>query len=259
MALTASEGDGLEVFPSGATAVVVSDGVLDWPGSRAATDELLSALRSGRYTPAAWARFLARTTRRSVRQALRHPRALLESTALHAGLAALADPRHRTWVAGSWLLTISHLGMLEHRDSLGAANALTLIRANLPALEHRLGNTVPVLALATDWLDGRISRATGTETPFGRQADFLADTALWTWFALLHEPNCWLRAATFAAWGASVVAVAVASFAGGAMKDMPRSRWIRPAAALQVIIGLRFVIRRLTHTGRRLEPGCLQA
>ena len=229
------------------------DGVLDEPDSRAATDELLSTLRAESYTPAAWSRFLARATRRSVRQAIEHRRALLESTVLHVGLAALADPRHRTWVAASWILTASHLGMLEKQETLGVANTLTLIRANLPALESRLGNAVPILALATDWLDGQISRATGTETRFGRQADFLADTALWTWFTLRHESNLWLRAATFAAWGASVVAVTATSFTHGAMKDMPRSRWIRPAAALQIIIGLRIVLRQISHTKSKLQ------
>jgi phosphatidylglycerophosphate synthase len=228
----------------------VPDGVLDEPDSRAATDELMRALRADGYTPAAWSRFLARATRRSVRQALNHRRALLESTALHAGLAVLADPRRRTWVVTSWLFTVSHLGMLERRDPLGIANTLTLFRANLPALENRLGRSVPFLALATDWLDGRVSRATGTETRFGRQADFLADTALWTWFTLRHEPIGWLRAATFAAWGSTVVAVTIASFAGGTMRDIPRSRWIRPAAALQVIFATRIVVNQISSAER---------
>ncbi|MCZ2404711.1 CDP-alcohol phosphatidyltransferase family protein [Paenarthrobacter sp. Z7-10] len=118
---------------------------------------------------------------------------------------------------------------------------------------------MPILALTTDWLDRRISRATGTETLFGRQADFLADTALWTWFTLRHEPNWWLRTATFTAWGASVVAVTTASFASGAMKDMPRSRWIRPAATLQVITGLRIVLRQISHTRRKLHREALPA
>lgn len=82
-----------------------------------------------------------------MRQALHHRRALLESTALHAGLAALADPRRREWVVASWLLTVSHLGMLENRGTLGVANTLTLLGANLPALENRLGTAVPVLVL----------------------------------------------------------------------------------------------------------------
>ena len=224
------------------------DGVLDEPDSRAATDELMRALRATGYSPSAWSQFLVRATRRSVRQAVRHRRALIESTVLHAGIGILADPRYRVWVAVSWLFTVSHLGMLESRSGLGVANALTLLRANLPALENRFGNTVPVLALATDWLDGRVSRATGTETSFGRQADFLADTAVWTWFTLRHEHNGWLRAATFAAWGSTVVAVTVASFASGAMRDIPRSRWIRPAAAVQVIIAARIAFTRRTHS-----------
>ena len=255
--MTASGRDGEAAFPDGPAAVSVGDGVLDEPDSRAASNDLLSTLRATRYTPAAWSRFLARATRRSVRQALHHRRALLEATVLHAGLASLADPRHRTWVAGSWLLTISHLGMLENRGTLGAANTLTLIRANLPALENRLGRMVPLLALATDWLDGRISRATGTETRFGRQADFLADTAVWTWFTLRYEPNAWLRTGTFAAWGASVAAVTAASFAGGAMKDIPRSRWIRPAATLQIIIGVRIVHRQISDTRHKLHGEAL--
>ncbi|MBG0739376.1 CDP-alcohol phosphatidyltransferase family protein [Paeniglutamicibacter antarcticus] len=149
--------------------------------------------------------------------------------------------------------------MLEDRGTLGVANSLTLIRANLPALENRLGNAVPIVALATDWLDGRFSRATGTETRFGRQADFLADTALWTWFTLRHESNWWLRTATFAAWGASAAAVTTASFAGGAMKDMPRFRWVRPAATLQVITGLRILLKQISQARRKLPGGPLPA
>lgn len=204
----------------------------------------MRALRANGYTPAAWSQFLVRATKRSVRQAAVHRRALIESTVLHAGVGMLADPRYRVWVAVSWLFAVTHLGMLERQSGLGVANTLTLLRANLPALENRLGNAVPVLALATDWLDGRVSRATDTQTRFGRQADFLADTAVWTWFTLRHEHNGWLRAATFAAWGSTVVAVTVASFAGGAMRDIPRSRWIRPDAALQVIIAARIVLTR---------------
>jgi len=177
-----------------------ADGVLDESDSRAATDELMRALRANGYTPAAWSQFLVRAIRRSVRQAVVHRRALIESSVLHAGLGVVADPRYRAWVAVSWLFTVSHLGMLERRDTLRAASGL------------------------------------------------LADTAVWTWFTLRHEHNRWLRAATFAAWGSTVVAVTVASFAGGAMRDIPRSRWIRPAAALQVIIAARIVFTRRTRS-----------
>lgn len=98
----------------------VSDDVLDEPDSRAATDELMHALRAAGYTPVAWSRFLVRATRRSGRQALNHRRALLEVTVLHVGLGVLADPRRHTWVVVSWLLAAGHLGMLEGRDTLGS-------------------------------------------------------------------------------------------------------------------------------------------
>jgi hypothetical protein len=166
-----------------------------------------------------------------VRQGLHHRRALLESTALHAGLAACADPWRRSWVVASWLLMVSHLGAIENRRTLGVAKTLTLLSANFPALENRLANTAPVLTPVTDWLDGRISRATGTETRFGRQADFLADTALGTWFTIRHEHNRSPRAATLAVWGFTVVAITTVSFAGGGMRDLPRSGWIRPAGS----------------------------
>lgn len=124
-----------------------------------------------------------------MRQGLHHRRALLESTALNAWLAACADPWRRSWVVASWLLTVSHLGALENRRTLGVAKTLTLPSVNLPLLENRLGIPVPVLALVTDRLNGRISRATETGTRFGRHADFLVDTTQWTWFTIRHEHN----------------------------------------------------------------------
>ncbi len=226
-------------------------GGLSWnPDSRAATNELLQGLRTERWRFGAWLHFLDRATKRSLRQALKHKRAFAETTALHATLGALADPRRRRWVVASWILAVTHLGMLEEHTSIGLPNTLTLIRASLPALQKRLGVAVPVLALVTDFLDGKISRATGTVTRFGKQADFLADAAVWTWFTIGHEHSRWLRAATFAAWLVPVAAVAVSTFAGGVMKDVPRSRWIRPAAAVEVLIGLRIMYRLIRRTGR---------
>lgn len=86
------------------------------------------------------------------------------------------------WVATSWALTALHLGMLEDRSHLGSANALTLVRANLAVTGTPLGRWLPVSALTTDFVDGQLARHTRTETPFGRYADALADTAFWTWF-----------------------------------------------------------------------------
>ena len=69
--------------------------------SRAASDELLAGLRAGQWRPAAWARFVVSSARRSVQQAVQHPRALTEVTVLHAALALAAGGHGRRWVAAS--------------------------------------------------------------------------------------------------------------------------------------------------------------
>ncbi|MBC7725168.1 MAG: CDP-alcohol phosphatidyltransferase family protein [Burkholderiaceae bacterium] len=135
--------------------------------------------------------------------------------------------------------------MLGDRRSIGIPNALTLIRGNLPAVEHRLGRALPVLSLATDFADGKIARATGAVTPFGTQADFLADTAFWTWFIVRHEPSRVVRVLTLASWAVPVLAIAAASITKGRMLDVPRSAWFRPAAAMEVFIGARAVVRNI--------------
>lgn len=117
-------------------------------------------------------------------------------------------------------------------------------RGALPAAGHRLGTPATVaLALATDFADGKIARGTGAVTRFGAQGDFLADTALWTWFVVRHGRGTVWRIATFAAWAAPVIGVAAASVARGGMVDLPRSRWFRPAAAVEVLIGGRVLWR----------------
>jgi phosphatidylglycerophosphate synthase len=216
------------------------------PGSsRAATDELLAGLQAGRWRPAAWARFLLASGRRSARQAARHPRALAEVTVLHAALALAAGGQGRRWVAASWAMTATHLGMLEDRSSLGAAGLVTLLRANLPALGPRaarhpaLLRWLPALALASDLADGRIARRTGTVTAFGAQADSLADAAFWTWFTLHHELSRPVRFLALGAWAAPVVVVTCASLAQGRMTDPPRPELLRPAAAMQAIVAVR--------------------
>lgn len=93
-------------------------------------------LRQGHWTPYAVARSLWRAAERSLRQAARRPRALIQLTVLHGLLLALTGDRRPggRWVATSWTLGVLHLGLLEHREQLAPADALTLIRANLPAL-----------------------------------------------------------------------------------------------------------------------------
>ncbi len=227
--------------------------ILDGDDSRAATDELLGGLRRGGFGGRALGAFIADATLRSIREARKRPVALAEVTAVHVGMAALAHPHGRAWVFTSWLMTVTHLGMLEGRKSMGLPNLLTVARANLPAAEARLGSApIVALALATDFVDGKLARRTGTVTRFGIQGDYLADAALWTWFTLKHERSRGWQLATFAAWAIPVAGLTVASFAKGGMVDLPRSRWLRPAAAVEVLIGARALARLIA--ARRPEP-----
>ncbi len=221
---------------------------LDGVDSRAATDELLGGLRRGGFAGRALGAFIADATLRSIREARKRPIALAEATAVHAGMAALAHPYGRIWVATSWLMTVTHLGMLERRTTMGIPNLLTIVRATLPAAEARLGPVTTVaLALATDLVDGKLARRTGTVTRFGTQGDYLADAALWTWFTVTHERSRGWQLATLAAWAIPVAGLTIASVAKGGMVDLPRSRWLRPAAAVEVLIGARVLARLLAR------------
>jgi hypothetical protein len=176
---------------------------------------------------------------RSAVQAARHPRALAQASGLHGVLYARAEPRGRRWVAASWALTVMHLGMLEDRDRLTAADALTLCRANLPALAIGRCRWAGVAALASDIADGPLARRTGTASPFGAYADTFADAAFWSTSVLRHEADRRWRAAALAAWAAPVAAVTLLSVARGRMIDSPRPVLLRPAAALQAVVALR--------------------
>lgn len=213
----------------------------DEPNSRAATDALLAGLREGRWRPRAWVSFLSRATKRSVRQARLRPRALGEITLLHAALAALGARKARVWTVTSWTLCATHLGMLERQRSIGCANVITIIRANLPVLTS--AGWSPVFALTSDLADGRIARATGTESAYGAAADSLADAAYWAWFALRHESSGRMRAAALLAWVLPVAAVTTTSVGSGRMIDAPRPALLRPAAALQAVLTVRAVLR----------------
>ncbi|WP_084144666.1 CDP-alcohol phosphatidyltransferase family protein [Amycolatopsis jejuensis] len=189
----------------------------------------------------AWARFVTQATRRSIRQAQRRPRALGEITALHLVFAVVSHRKCPLWTITSWALAAAHLGMLEHRRSIGIADAITLTRANLPALTT--GWATPVAALASDLADGRIARRLGTQTLFGAAADSLADAAFWAWFALRHEPSRAMRAAALAAWMAPVITVTAISVRRGRMIDAPRPVVARPAATMQAVLTVRAVLR----------------
>jgi CDP-alcohol phosphatidyltransferase-like enzyme len=209
-------------------------------GSRERTGELLGGLRDGRWRPSAWCRFAGRATVMSWQAAAARPRAAAEVTVLHAAMAGLA--RHGgggspAWAVASWLGSVTHLGLLGQRGSLGAANVITLARANLPALGS--GRWTGPAALAADVLDGWLARRRGEVTVFGSYADTIADAAFWTWFAARHEPSRRLRAVAYAAWGAPPAAAAALSLARGAMTGPPRHELLCPAAPLAVLLVIR--------------------
>ncbi|ASU86198.1 hypothetical protein CDO52_13500 [Nocardiopsis gilva YIM 90087] len=211
--------------------------------SRRRTDALLTGLREGGWRPRAWAAFAARATAWSAREAARRPQAAAEATALHAAfLCAARDGRGRARAAASWLLAITHLGMLEGRTRLSVADTLTLLRANLPALSD--GAWTGPAALATDFLDGRLARRTGTASPFGAYADALADASFWIPYALRHEPDPRWRGALIGAWVLPLAGATAAAFARGRMVDVPRIRGLHPATAVEAAI-----------VARRLRPG----
>ncbi|MFF4500434.1 CDP-alcohol phosphatidyltransferase family protein [Streptomyces sp. NPDC001401] len=217
----------------------------DLTDSRAATDALLGVLREGRWRPCAVGRFLGMAAHQSVRQAACRPRALAQVTVVHGVLLAVARGRAgRRWVTATWGLAVLHLGLLEHRDRLSPADVLTLLRANLPATAAGSCRWSGVLALASDLADGRLARRQGTGTPFGDYADSLADAAFWTWLVLRHEPSRTARAAALTAWAVPVTAVTAVALRRGAMPERPRPAFLRPAAAMQVVVAVRHLVRR---------------
>lgn len=214
-------------------------------GSRQRSQELLAGLAEGRWRPAAWGRFTGRGAVMSYEAAVQRPRAVAEVTALHAALLLLARGRGRAggaWIGLSWLLAVTHLGLLGQRRSLGPANAVTLARGCLPALA--VGRWTGPAVLAADVLDGQLARRRGEATVFGSYADTISDAAFWTWYAARHEPSRPLRAAAAAAWAAPAAVVAALSIARGQMTDVPRPALIRPAAPLAVWLVIRACSRR---------------
>lgn len=212
--------------------------------SRAASNALLGGLRAGRWRARAWARFTARAAHRSAHQVRTYPRAVMEVTALHAVFGWLAGPPGRRWVAVSWALAITNLGLLDAQASVGVAGALTLARANLPALAPRAGadprpRWLAALAIASDLAEGRLARRGDAASAFGCYADSLADAAFWIWFAARHEPSRWVQAASGLVWAAPIVAMTTASIARGRISDPPRPPSLRPAPVMQVVLAAR--------------------
>jgi phosphatidylglycerophosphate synthase len=159
--------------------------VNDW------TADALERLRAGRFTPRAWIVFLASSLRRA--RELRpvysraHRTVLVIASAgsaacvaiALAGLARLAAASAAWWLVACLMLDW-HLGLLDGRDRLGAANTLTLLRAGVVPAIVLLGGTPASLTLfmaagAADVLDGRLARRLGQSTRLGVWLDGSAD------------------------------------------------------------------------------------
>jgi hypothetical protein len=206
--------------------------------SRAFTDAALAELRADGWTPAAWARFTTNVAVRSAEQIVAHRRAAAEITALHGLFLVSAGGRGRRWITTSWLMAITHLGLLGRQRSIGWPNVISLSRANLVVTGAPLGPWLGVVAAVSDKLDGTLARRSGP-TMFGFYADSLADAAFWTWLGARRDSSRLVLVASVAAWAAPVAAVAVASIAKGEMVESTRPALLRPAAAMQVVLALR--------------------
>ncbi len=218
------------------------------PASRAFTDAALTGLRADGWTARGWARFAGRIVVRSGEQIVVHPRAAVEVTALHGVFLVGAFGRCRWWITTSWLMAITHLGLLGRRRSIGWPNVISIARANLAVTGAPLGRWLGVLAAVSDKLDGTLARRQGP-TMFGFYADSLADAAFWTWLGVRRDPSRLVLAASVTAWAAPVAAVAAASIAKGEMVEAPRPAVLRPAAAMQAVLALRAL--RGTRSGPR--------
>ncbi len=198
-------------------------------------DDILAELAARHYGPTAWVRFMGRSLARSADAVRERPIAAAELTAIHLVAAAAGSWR---WALTSWSLCITHLGLLGDSPTLGWPNRLTVLRALLPSLAPA-SRWTSLVALATDFADGRLARA-GRESAFGAFADPIADGIFWSWYALRWEQNRWLRWVPMAIFGGSAAGIAVAYFARGRTIDYPRPLAFRYlSAVMQITLAVR--------------------
>jgi CDP-alcohol phosphatidyltransferase-like enzyme len=203
--------------------------------SRLFVDDILAELAARRYVPSAWGRFIGRSLARSADAVRTRPIAAAELTAIHLVAAAAGS---RRWALTSWFLCVTHLGLLGKGSTLGWPNRLTVLRALLPALAPN-SRAVSVVALATDFADGRLARA-GGGSAFGAFADPIADGVFWSWYALRWERSRILRWLPLTLFSGSAAAIAIAYFASGRTVDYPRLAPVRYVSALmQTALALR--------------------
>ncbi len=212
--------------------------------TREFVDDLLGDLAAGGFSVHAWARFWRRSWDRSREVARERPRASADVHLIHLVLMLAGRP---IWVATSWLMAWSHLGLLhEGADrGIGLPNLLSLARANLPAAGRFCGPWVALPALASDLLDGYLARSRGESTPFGYYCDVLADVAFWLWYVARYERSRRLRVAAVAFWLAPTAGATIAYLVRGRSIDLPRplpARYL--SAAFQVLLAARAVFTK---------------
>jgi len=198
-------------------------------------DDILTELAARRFAPTAWVRFMGRSLARSVDQVRIRPTTAAELTGIHLVAGAAGSWR---WALTSWFLCITHLGLLGDSPTLGWPNRLTLLRALLPSLVPD-SPQASVIALATDFADGRLARA-GGESAFGAFADPIADGVFWSWYALRWEHNPWLRWVPITLFGGSAAVIAIAYFGRGRTIDYPKPPAVRYLSAVtQITLAVR--------------------
>lgn len=210
------------------------DTIARTPEGRLFVDHILSDLAAGGFRPAAWSSFWARSIARSAAQARLRPFAVAEATVMHLIAGAVGS---RRWAAASWLLCVTHLGLLGDSATLGWANRLTLLRGLLPGLAPD-SRASALVALGTDFLDGTMARRS-RESAFGAFADPIADGIFWSWYALRWEKNRWLRWAPAAVFATTVGAIAGEYFAKSRTIDYPRlsaGRFVSAAAQVALTV-----------------------
>lgn len=173
--------------------------------------DVLAELRRGRYTPAAWWRFLGRSCRRSIDDARSEP-ALLRSALRQSGLLAAIALASLLWqgrrrpasdrfrqarrVGLALLLqqsfVLSHLGMAQATPtaprftSVGPATFLTSLRGLCAMLLVAGAADLPFFVLlcatgsATDALDGVVARRCGEQSRLGQTLDPAMDVAFYS-------------------------------------------------------------------------------
>lgn len=201
-------------------------------------DHLLGELSANRFGLLAWASFIGRSLVRSANQLRERPAAAAEVTAIPLLAGAAGSPR---WAVVSWLLCITHVGLLGEYKTLGWPNRVTLLRALLPAIAPD-SRWTSLAALATDFADGRLARR-GHESAFGAFADPIADGVFWSWYALRWERKPLLRWAPVTLFAASVAGISAAYFTRGRTIDYPRPIALRYASAgAQILLTLRSLL-----------------